>query len=449
MVYTKCSKLAGRVRSSSSTLFFSTVLEVPVNDQHMPVFICESSMARSELPKFVETILDTLLTYHGLRVYSVIILAPNSMSRHTVHGRRRIHPLMAKHAFLTGQMNIRYLKFDVDRTVFNLASREDLGVGFWRSFVAYEKAVRSGQIMPRSQHQHTGMETVRAVIDERTDYDLSSFTNIVDILLWRTRLYAEEIAFVAVTQASNASNINTKPYTWRKINNKIAGVANYLMKRGFKRGRKALVLLPFGIDWIEAIYACMVLGVIPVPFEPPDPIQHPQRVTEDVLGMAATVKDLNIDYIIVNSQSDDVMSNKHVVAALKQAKNLYRGSKFALPEFTNISKASKTSKMLGNESGLYVKPEWFTTGENHPALISVHFTPDGQRFYVSLGHETILAQCRAQKMTCQLKSQRSIVGSGIGAYDGLGLLHYAFCGVYVGKSFVCLQEPRKIDHDVA
>ena len=398
----------------------------------MPIVVCESNIARTELTKVANNIIDVVLNFHGLRVYGVIVLAPNAMPRWVKHGRRHIHPLMVKRAFLNGEMTIRYLKMDVDRTVFNLAANEDPSNGLWRSYMAYEKAIRTGQIMPRPQQQHTGMETVREVIDERTDFDLSKFTNIVDVLLWRTKLYPEEVAYINVTQASNGSVINTKPYSWRKINSKISTVANYLMKKGWKRGRKALILVPFGVEWIQAIYACMVLGVIPVLFEPPDPEQNAQRLKEEVQALVSTARDLDCTYILTNAAAEDLMKHKNTAMALKQVMMQYRDARFKLPDYTNLNKASKTTKMLGKESGFYVKPEWFSTGEKFPALIAVHTAMDGSHTYTSMGHEVILAQCRAQKMTCQLKAQRSIVGCGLGAYDGLGLLHFGFCGVYVG-----------------
>jgi hypothetical protein len=33
-----------------------------------------------------------------------------------------------------------------------------------------------------------------------------------------------------------------------------------------------------------------------------------------------------------------------------------------------------------------------------------------------------------------MRFQRCIVTTGLGTYDGLGLLHSVFCGVYVGKN---------------
>lgn len=418
-------------------MFDSAIFEIAINDQHLPVVVYESSVARSELAKISATIVDVMLAHHGLRVYGVVVVAPNALPREAKHDRRRIHTLMVKRAFMTGQLNIRHIKMDVDRTIFNLVMNDDPNHNIWQSGMAYDRAIRTGQIMPRPQQQHTGMETVREVVDERTDFDLSKFSNIIDVLLWRTRLYPEETGFVAVTQLNSGGPPSTKPYTWRKINSKIAMVANYLMKRGFKRGRKALVVVPFGIEWIQAIYGCLTLGVIPIPFEPPDALQPPQRIKEDVNSLVSAALDLDVTYIVVNSESEDVLKNKHVQPHLRQVLSTHRDPKtkksLKLPEFTNINKASKTTKMLGKESGLFIKPEWSSTGENLPALVTVHKALDGHHSYVSIGHETILAQCRAQKVTCQMKSLRAIVGTGLGAYQGLSLLHYAMCGVYVGK----------------
>ncbi|KAI8093527.1 uncharacterized protein BX664DRAFT_260037 [Halteromyces radiatus] len=408
------------------------VFDITVNDQHLPVVACESSVARTELAGVTAEIEESLLELLGIRLFAVVVVANNALPRQLKHGRRQIHALMTKRAFLNGQLTIRYIRMDVDRTVFNLATNDDPGQqSIWRSGLAYELAIRQRVIMPHHQQQHTGMETVRSVIDERTDFDLSKFSNIVDVLQWRTALHPEETAFVGLSHNGSGA-VETKPYTWRKINYTIASLATYLIKRGLKRGRKALVVVPFSVDWILAIYACLVIGVTPIPVDVPDPQQQQvQRIKDDVEVILTTARDLNVTYVLVNGASESILKNKPVNPAMRQLlTSTFKDYK--LPEFTNINKAAKHHKLLGKESGMAIQPEWLSSSNTTPPLILSQLGTDGKRYYPALRHETILQQCRTQKTTCQMKWQRGIVATGLGACDNLGLLYSTFCGVYVG-----------------
>ncbi|KAI7894766.1 uncharacterized protein EV154DRAFT_536494 [Mucor mucedo] len=405
-----------------------TVFEIFVKSQHLPIIACESSAPRADLARIATEIDEALIEFHGLRAYAILFVAANGLPRHLVHGRRTVHPLLTKRFFLQGQLSIRTIKIDVDRTIFNLPQNEDL----WLSRSSYEKAVRSGAIFPHPQPQHTGMEKVSNVLDERTDYDLSRFTNMVDVLQWRTTLYPEETAYTVSTQSGNT--INTKSYSWRKVSYKSAAIAGYLHKKGFKRNSKVLVAMPFGIEYVFCIYACLSMGIIPVPVELADPQNQPQRINEFCAQMVQVAHELGVSAILTNTAGDDVMRHNTVKAAMKLA----MPAKYKLPEIVNISKAPKSHKTLGKESGFMVRPDWISPQRNVCAVILVQPSSDGRRFYAYLGHDTILNQCRTQKMTCQMRSQRGIVTTGLGTYDGLGFLHAVFCGVYVGCGTVLI-----------
>jgi long-subunit acyl-CoA synthetase (AMP-forming) len=274
------------------------------------------------------------------------------------------------------------------------------------------------------------MEKVFNVLDDRTGYDVSRFTNIVDILQWRTAMYPEEVSYIF--SSLSGTNINTKPYTWKKLSYMSATVAAHLVKKGIKQRQKVLVMMPFGIEYIFGIYACLSIGAIPIPIEPVDPQQQPQRVNEFSKQVIEVSKDLVISAILTNAGGDELMRHNTVRASIK----LNSGSKYKLPEIINTSKASKHHKTLGKESGFMVKPEWVTSNKSSPAVILIQNTSDGKRVYAYIGHDTILNQCRTQKMTCQMRFERGIVTTGLGTYEGLGFLYALFCGVYVGKLIV-------------
>ncbi|ORX55790.1 acetyl-CoA synthetase-like protein [Hesseltinella vesiculosa] len=406
-----------------------TVFDLTINDQHLPVVMCESSAQRTELIKLTSEIEECVSELLGLRLFAIAVVPKDGLPRQLKHGREQIHMLMAKRAFLMGQVPLRYVRMDVDRTVFNLAANDNPDISLWRSGMAYDRAIRMRAVVPHHQQQHTGMETIRAVVDERTDFDLSKFNNIVDILQWRTVIHPEEPAFVSLSHNSSGI-VETKPYTWRKINYSIAYVAMYLLKRGLKRGQTALVVVSFGIDWILAIFACLAIGVVPVPVAMPDSEQQQvQRIKDEVEAIYTTARDLSVHHVLVNNISDATFKHKYVHQAIRQlVTTSYKGYK--LPEFTNVNRASKHHKLLGKESGILLSPDWATADQTH--MIVSTLDSDGRRTYTAVRHNTIVQQCRVQKATSQMKWQRGIVATGLGAHESLGLLYSTFCGIYVG-----------------
>lgn len=85
-----------------------------------------------------------------------------------------------------------------------------------------------------------------------------------------------------------------------------------------KPGSKVMILMPFGLDFVCTIYACFVLGLIPVICVPPESIQSSQiRIQEDVNVMMRTIRDLKITRILVNSQSEELLRSKSILYAVK------------------------------------------------------------------------------------------------------------------------------------
>ncbi|KAI8992620.1 hypothetical protein BDB01DRAFT_841793 [Pilobolus umbonatus] len=413
------------------------LFDIIINQQHLPVLIVESNEAKEEIISKAEGAAETALLLHGLRLLVVAVAGKGSLPRYLKDGNQFIHHLMTKRRFLLGQLNVRHLKIDVDRTIFNAQitprSPSIKPEEIWISVNDYyERAVQLQKIAPHVLSQHTGIEVFNNVIDERSNYDLSKFTNIVDILLWRTAYHADEVAFVGVT--SNG----TKPYSWKKISNAMATVAYQLDKKmRIKEGAKVLICVPFGIDFVRALYACFVLGIIPVIFSPPDPCQSAHRIQEDIELMTHTLSTLKVSYILVNSQSEDILNNKAVHNAIKvniaNSKLLKK-----LPDLVNIDKAQRYNKLLGPESGYTVRSHWVSNTDKPSLVIIDQLYQADSPAYVALGHDTIMAQCRSQKLTSQIKYQKPLVVSAVGGLEGLGLLNAAFCGVFVGCPTILL-----------
>ncbi|KAI8878539.1 acetyl-CoA synthetase-like protein [Backusella circina FSU 941] len=419
-----------------------TLFEICLNRQCLPVLAMESNAPINELPNIANNVYNILNLHHGLRLYTIVITKKGSLPRYLKDGNRYIHHLITKHRYLSGQLPAIYVKLDVDNTVFTANNNSNMNNGFnsiWQTHLgSYEKALFMKIIPPRSRPQHTGIDFVRTVIDERTGYDLSKFSNIVDMMIWRTSLFPEENAFVSVTQNSNS--ISTKPYPWRKVNNQIATLAYYLTKKkNLRPGTKVLVLVPFGLDLVITLYACFVTGLIPLLLQPPDPNKSESAIQENTASMVRAIKDLTLSHMLVNNQSEEMLRHKNVQPSIKLA--MIKANTKRLPEQVNVGKGSRYNKMLGKESGFFVSPNWIVDRER-PAMMLKSAFGDRQE-YIMIGHDTLLAQCRAQKVTCQIKFQKPLIVNGFDGYENIGFLHSMFCGVYVGCTTILISE-----HDI-
>ncbi|CAM0138930.1 unnamed protein product [Umbelopsis sp. WA50703] len=375
------------------------IFEVLINGEHLPVVVCESNFPKDELARLADRVAHVLMEDHGLRVYTVL----------------------CKKAYELGRLNPVYVKVDVDNTIFNLPKKEEmLDTGsIWQNPAAYEEAIRRGLIYGGGLPQHTGMEPVREVIDERTGFDLNKFSNIVDILLWRTAIHPDETAFIALENKGK----DAKAYSWRKINGKIASTAYHLTKKGLRTPSRAVIAIPYGLEFVQAVLACLVLGVVPIPVEPMDL----QRIKQDITAILNIASEQGASHILTNAASDELFKNKQCGVVWRQFQA--RGTR--MPEQVNISKMSKYGKLLGKESGYTVKREWLSP--DYIAMITINHNSDMVQHSARLSHQVIISQCRTQKITCQMRAQRGIVANSLCGYSGIGLLMAVFCGIYVGS----------------
>ena len=56
-----------------------------------------------------------------------------------------------------------------------------------------------------------------------------------------------------------------QPVTFLELDVRVRKIASALRRRGLQSGERLAFLLPNGVDYIELVYACSLLGVIAVP----------------------------------------------------------------------------------------------------------------------------------------------------------------------------------------
>ncbi|KAH8432334.1 putative AMP binding domain protein [Aspergillus melleus] len=406
-----------------------TAFDVFVNEEHLPIVVLESYAASTApttsggpprqldsvlLESLAERCMEVLYQEHHLRVYCVLLTAPNTLPRVTKNGRQEIGNMLCRKDFDAGTLPCVHVKFGVERSVMNLPIGVDPVGGIWSPLALMSRQ----EMLGMEEKQYSGVDYRDVVMDDRTSTSLNNFSTIVDVLQWRISRQAEELAYCSIDGRGKEG----KGITWKKFDMKVSAVATYLRNKIKVRPGDHLVLMyTHSEDYVYAVHACFCLGVVVIPLAPIDQ----NRLSEDAPAFLHVINDFNVKAIIVNSDVDHVMRQKLVSQHIKQSAQVLR---IGVPAIYNTSKPSKQSHGC-REMGYTAKDTWLQS--NYPALIWTYWTPDQRRISVHIGHDTIMGMCKVQKETCQMTSSRPVLGS-VRSTLGLGFLHTCLMGIYAG-----------------
>ncbi|KAI9669475.1 MAG: hypothetical protein M1829_005064 [Trizodia sp. TS-e1964] len=406
-----------------------SAFDVFVNEEHLPIVVLES-MAASTAPvtsggpprqldtalldSLCERCIEILFQEHHLRVYCVMITAPNSLPRTNKNGRREIGNMLCRRDFDLGTLPCVHVKFGVERAVLNLPIGVDPIGGIWSPISTRARE----QILHEQEKQYSGVDYREVVIDDRTSTPLNNFSSIVDLLQWRVARQAEELSYCTIDGRGKEG----KGITWKKLDTKIAAVAMYLKNKAkVKVGDHLILMYTHSEDYVYAIHACFCLGVVAIPLAPLDQ----NRLGEDAPAFLHIISDFNIKAILVNNDVEHLFKQKVVAQHLKSCAQVLN---VAVPNTFNTTKPPKQTNGC-RDLNLTMKPEW--VHPSHPVLVWIYWTPDQRRIAVQLGHDTIMGTCKVQKETCQMTSSRPVLGC-VRSTIGLGFVHTCLMGVFVG-----------------
>ncbi|KKK26909.1 hypothetical protein ARAM_003737 [Aspergillus rambellii] len=406
-----------------------TAFDVFVNEEHLPIVVLESYAASTApttsggpprqldsalLESLAERCMEILYQEHHLRVFCVLLTAPNTLPRVIKNGRQEIGNMLCRKDFDAGSLPCVHVKFGVGRSVMNLPIGVDPVGGIWSPL-----AVMSRQdLLTLPDKQYSGVDYRDVVMDDRTSTPLNNFSTIVDLLQWRVSRQAEELAYCTIDGRGKEG----KGITWKKFDLKVAAVAMYLKNKVLVRpGDHVILMYTHSEEYVYAVLACFCLGAVVIPLAPIDQ----NRLSEDAPAFLHVVSDFKVKAIIVNNDVDHVMRQKLVSQHIKQSAQVLR---IGVPAIYNTTKPSKQSHGC-KELGFTVKEAWIKA--SHPALVWTYWTPDQRRISVQIGHDTIMGMCKVQKETCQMTSSRPVLGS-VRSTLGLGFLHTCLMGIYVG-----------------
>ncbi|BDD57272.1 putative NRPS-like protein biosynthetic cluster [Monascus purpureus] len=406
-----------------------TAFDVYVNQEHLPVIVLESYAASTApttsggpprqldsvlLESLAERCMDLLYQEYHLRVYCVLITAPNTLPRVTKNGRREIGNMLCRKEFDAGTLPCVHVKFGVEQAVMNLPVGIDPVGGIWSPVASAERQ----ELLALQEKQYSGVDYRDVVMDDRTSTPLNNFKSIVDLLQWRVSRQAEELAYCSIDGRAKEG----KGITWKKFDLKVAAVATYLKNKVKARPGDHLALMyTHSEEYVYAVHACFCLGLVAIPMAPIDQ----NRLSEDAPAFLHVINDFSVKAIIVNSDVDHLLRQKIISQHIKQSAHVLR---ISVPAIYNTTKPSRQSHGC-RDLGYTVKDTWLNS--DRPAMVWTYWTPDQRRISVQIGHDTIMGMCKVQRETCQMTSARPILGS-VRSTVGLGFLHTCLMGIYVG-----------------
>ncbi|KAH6998881.1 hypothetical protein BKA56DRAFT_469899 [Ilyonectria sp. MPI-CAGE-AT-0026] len=410
-------------------IYDCSAFDVFVNDEHLPVVVVESAAASTApltnggpprqpdtalLESLAERCMEVLMTEHHMRLYCVMITAPNSLPRVVKNGRREIGNMLCRREFDLGNLPCVHVKFGVEHAVLNLPIGVDPMGGIWSPLASDSRA----EFLLPADKQYSGVDRREVVMDDRTSTPLNNFSCISDLIQWRVARQPEELAYCTIDGRGREG----KGITWKKFDTKVAAVAMYLKNKvKVKPGDHMILMYTHSEEFVFAVHACISLGAIVIPLAPLDQ----NRLNEDVPAFLHIVADYRVKAVLVNQEVDHLIKLKVVGSHIKQSAQIL---KISSPTVYNTTKPPKQNSGL-RDLRLTIDPAWIRPG--YPVIVWTYWTPDQRRIAVQLGHDTILGMCKVQKETCQMTSTRPVLGC-VRSTTGLGFIHTCLMGIYVG-----------------
>ncbi|KAF2997948.1 hypothetical protein E8E13_005785 [Curvularia kusanoi] len=405
--------LVTSIMKSVPKIYDCSAFDSYVNGEYLPIILIETQAASTAptnpggppqqldvpfLDSLSERCMEVLYQEHHLRVYCVMITAPNTLPRVMKNGRREIGNMLCRREFDNGSLPCVHVKFGVERSVQNIALGDDPAGGMW----SFDASMARQQYLMLQDKQYSGVDHREVVIDDRTSTPLNQFSNIHDLMQWRVSRQAEELSYCTVDGRGKEG----KGVNWKKFDQKVAGVAMYLKNKvKVQAGDHLLLMYTHSEDFVYAVHACFVLGAVAIPMAPIDQ----NRLNEDAPALLHIVADFKIKAILVNVEVDHLMKVKQVSQHLKQSAAIL---KVNIPHVYNTTKPPKQSSGC-RDLGLTIRPAWVQDG--YPVLVWTYWTPDQRRIAVQLGHNNIMALF--------LGCVRSTIG--------LGFIHTCLMGIFL------------------
>ncbi|KAF9933585.1 hypothetical protein BGZ67_004194 [Mortierella alpina] len=479
-----------------------SIFECFVNKEYLPVVCIELSKESRSSGQPLNTVAQhvainarhVLKEVNALRSYCVAVWDMNTLPRIFENGRRVVDHALTKKMFELGRIfKILYFATFTDDVLFNIPRGDDPTNGFWSRECIAMRQRRQGAAV--RYVQYTSNITSPDAYDEKTNVFMGKFHSITDVLIWRSIIQPDDVAFIEL----DARGKEHKSIPFKKFNQKVTGYAMHLDKKcGLKAGDHVVLWFSQDMEYIVTLHACWVLGLIPIPLPLPDnphlshlPSQlahfaggHTPGASTSGFSGGATgagnsssyannpaltnkaiedrrnsilrtlmriMDEVKVKAILGNMATDEYLKLKSTGTQLRscragftpqysQTLDIFTSADLSLPPFYNVTKAAKTKQILGALSGYAPRKEWF--GPSYPAVYLID--PEAKlgsiasRKLLMLNHETLNNLCRNQKRQFNTTTGQPVV-TCMSLFTGLGFIHGCLSGIYNGGPTIVLQ----------
>jgi len=452
--------LINTVLSQVPHILCATTYVLPINSDYLPTMMIETNINENDYKNMINLIIKKLEEQQGYKLYCVTLSTPNTLPREQVYtngvgigttftnisnniskitdGKSIMYrPSIALYdkecnsRFRSGNLNLQY--FYVNSKIIN-----DIPEFNNTALIANRQ-----KLMAKITSEHLQVicgKDCLPILEDHTQINLLEFKSILDILIWRAKQYPKELVYNTIDNKGREG----RGITFSKLLTKVYSLAHYLVeKKGVKAGDHIMIIFTHGVDYIYALHACMYIGAIAIPFQPPD-INH---LPEIIPNMLSIIDEFKVNLLLVNEPVEEALKGKRVQSTIKeiyQKTNDGRNKdQMKFPPILLTSKAPKIKQVNTDNDSIY-KP---VTDNSKPALVFVIYDSSYQRACIKFTHEAILSQCKSLAHQYQLltstspgssNAQNSLLPSSrpllscVRFYEGMGLISAAMLGVFTG-----------------
>lgn len=451
--YHYSSHLLATLASEVKQVYDCTIFDIFLGNEYLPIAIVEAEVVRKQIAEdssaadgstsgggaksrleldnaggvplnepvlnsIAQKCFDALYKKHFLRLYCVLVVDCETLPKIMRSGGKEIANMLCKKKFLDGSLRADFVKFFIRNSISMIPHGEDIIGGIWSPVVSDIRDTT----LTTFPDQYSTIDYREKSIDDKTGAPLTDFKSIIDILKFRVAKSGDSIAFQNLD-----NNGKNKPLTWKKFESRVYAVCQYLIeKTNVRAGQYVILMYSLSEEFVIAVYACLMCGIIAVPMLPFDS----NRIGEDFPAFVGVIRDFDVSEILVNDEVEKFLKNGPIADSLKKITHK-RARAFKIKNTAKLSKVSNMA-LLNSKIASYQAAVNFRD-DNTIAMVWLNFTSDHYRVGATLSNKNIIGVCKVFKETCNLSSQSSIIGC-VRHASGIGFVQACLLGLFLGTT---------------
>ncbi|OMJ26191.1 hypothetical protein AYI69_g4059 [Smittium culicis] len=412
-------KLFSTLSESYSSSIDGIAFEVLVNDFPLIVLLIELSDTSLLSPSVTQDISNLLSKKCKLIPYAIGICSPNYLPRSYKYGVYSLCASSCKKLWDSGQVNCLFIKFSPGNSILGLPHPfKSLEIGSQPPgiFLTYNE-----QGIPIKKLQKTIFTDEVSPMIYSNRVDLFNYTSITQIIIDRANQTPNSPAFTEIDAFGSIKNT----VSFYKLLSRVSSLAKYYRsKLCIQPGDFVMISILTGIEFVSAIHACLAIGAVPVILTP---VSDP-RLNSDLAAMMSVVLHFKIKVILVDSPTESIINSS--------TPTLSTLSRFKTNVFNQTVKAHKMDNIsiLGKSNFM----PFIQKGKELPTLVMLYNgTQANSHTYAIYNHSNIINFCTQQINSFNLSFESPLIASAR-SYNGFGLLHISFLGLFTGSQTLIL-----------